>query len=469
MKLQKVYIRNFRGLEDVEVEFDTKKNVYVLIGNNGCGKTSILEAISIYCAIYEKKQSEYFDINKNCSDEIDIIFYLENGKEKIIIQNGCDMQKQFKTNDNNVAQIQFKGFPMKQGISYLGNNTETIQKQNKIIQCKLSKQNLDINDCVIFNASDDDAIRNEINKLYVEYLPKILYFGDEKHSKLHIDDDKINIKLWDDTTETAIMDDEERICFKDVFDILETNFKKRPRLDYSGRLCLDDWLPVDKEGSGVSIVICMVLVVFFELWKNKDKDIILMIDEIEIRLYPKLQESLLDIFDFFLKKYNLQIILTSHSPTFVKHCMNSENCEVLICKKDKEKIEIKQMKKKIENDYKFLEKHTKSQAVANFLAFNEYSTDLHNLLYGLLEEKHQENKITKELLDKLTHGDDYYWERNDKKSDSPLCRYLAYFIRNKIHHPENHLNDDKTPAKEFDKYCKKSIDEMIEVLKSVED
>ena len=101
------------------------------------------------------------------------------------------------------------------------------------------------------------------------------------------------------------------------------------------------------------------------------------------------------------------------------------------------------------------------------MAFGEYSTDLHNLLYGLLEEKHQEDKITKELLDKWTHGDDYYWERNDGKQDGSLCKYLAYFIRNKIHHPENHLNDNKKPAKYFDNYCKQSIDEMIKLLKQV--
>ena len=467
MKLQKVVIGNFRGLKDVEVKFDTKKNIHVLIGNNGCGKTSILEAISIYCAMYEEKQPEYFDINKNCSDGIDIIFYLENGKEQIIIWNGCDVQKQFKTNDNNVAQIQFKCFPIKQGINYRGDDKEMIQKENKIIQRELSKQNLDINnyDKVFFDTSGNDAIRNEINKLYLEYLPKILYFGDQKHSKLYIDNDKIYIKCWNDVTETAVMDDGEQIRFNDIFDILEKNFKKRPRFDYSCRLCLDDWLPVDKEGRGVNLVIWMIFGICFELWKNKNKDIILMIDEVELGLHPGLQKILLDIFDFLLKKDNLQIILTSHSQTFVKHCMNNKNCEVLICEKDGEKVKINNMKDKIGKDYKFLENHTNSQAVANFLAFGEYSTDLHNLLYGLLEEKHQEKKITKELLDKLTHGDDYYWERNDGKPDSPLCKYLAYFIRNKIHHPENHLNDNKKPAEDFDNYCKQSINEMIKLLK----
>ena len=45
MKLQKVYIKNFRGIDELEVPFDEEKNIHLLIGENGCGKTSILEAI----------------------------------------------------------------------------------------------------------------------------------------------------------------------------------------------------------------------------------------------------------------------------------------------------------------------------------------------------------------------------------------------------------------------------------------
>ena len=45
MKLQKIYIKNFRGIKEVFIDFRGKTNL--LIGDNGCGKTTILEAVDL--------------------------------------------------------------------------------------------------------------------------------------------------------------------------------------------------------------------------------------------------------------------------------------------------------------------------------------------------------------------------------------------------------------------------------------
>lgn len=45
MKLNNIKIRNFRGCQDVQLDFD--KNMTVIVGANGSGKSSILDAISI--------------------------------------------------------------------------------------------------------------------------------------------------------------------------------------------------------------------------------------------------------------------------------------------------------------------------------------------------------------------------------------------------------------------------------------
>ena len=45
MKLNKIEIHNFKCFEDVNFELHPKLNV--LIGNNGTGKTSLLEALRI--------------------------------------------------------------------------------------------------------------------------------------------------------------------------------------------------------------------------------------------------------------------------------------------------------------------------------------------------------------------------------------------------------------------------------------
>ena len=52
MKIQKIIIKGFKNLEDFKL--DTKGNkTTVLIGNNGTGKSNILEAISaIFASLY---------------------------------------------------------------------------------------------------------------------------------------------------------------------------------------------------------------------------------------------------------------------------------------------------------------------------------------------------------------------------------------------------------------------------------
>lgn len=45
MHLKSLTIRNFRGLEDIQVEFDNRVNV--IVGPNAIGKTTVLEAIRL--------------------------------------------------------------------------------------------------------------------------------------------------------------------------------------------------------------------------------------------------------------------------------------------------------------------------------------------------------------------------------------------------------------------------------------
>jgi predicted ATP-dependent endonuclease of OLD family len=52
VKLRKLFINNFRGIDSLEVRFDAaqrpdSQQLVVLAGPNACGKTSVLEAILI--------------------------------------------------------------------------------------------------------------------------------------------------------------------------------------------------------------------------------------------------------------------------------------------------------------------------------------------------------------------------------------------------------------------------------------
>ncbi len=62
MKIENIHIQNFRGFKDVRVDFHAQLNVF--IGNNGAGKTSLLDAIVKTITSYiEKPQLNQRDIN----------------------------------------------------------------------------------------------------------------------------------------------------------------------------------------------------------------------------------------------------------------------------------------------------------------------------------------------------------------------------------------------------------------------
>lgn len=63
MRLQNLKINSrFKNLEGFEIDFSTKEGITVLIGNNGSGKSNILEAISsIFAGLYDNKYNPTFN------------------------------------------------------------------------------------------------------------------------------------------------------------------------------------------------------------------------------------------------------------------------------------------------------------------------------------------------------------------------------------------------------------------------
>lgn len=63
MRLEKLKINTrFKNLENFEIDFSNKEGITVLIGNNGSGKSNILEAISsIFAGLYDNKYNPSFN------------------------------------------------------------------------------------------------------------------------------------------------------------------------------------------------------------------------------------------------------------------------------------------------------------------------------------------------------------------------------------------------------------------------
>ena len=61
MKLKKLQIKKYKNLIDFTVDFEPGKGLSILIGNNGLGKSNVLEAISgIFVNAYSAKAIHKF-------------------------------------------------------------------------------------------------------------------------------------------------------------------------------------------------------------------------------------------------------------------------------------------------------------------------------------------------------------------------------------------------------------------------
>lgn len=96
MRLEKLHIRNrFKNLSDFVIDFSNKEGITVLIGNNGSGKSNILEAISsIFAGLYNPKFKPTFEYSLTYTkDNYKIFINFENGAYHLTVNDTTDSLK----------------------------------------------------------------------------------------------------------------------------------------------------------------------------------------------------------------------------------------------------------------------------------------------------------------------------------------------------------------------------------------
>lgn len=228
---------------------------------------------------------------------------------------------------------------------------------------------------------------------------------------------------------------------------------------------------INNLGSGVEMVMAILLLRIFA--KSSDGSIIYLIDEPEIHLHPKAQEKLLKL--LLEEARNQQIVISTHSPYMFKGVFSS-NAKLLLCKRNQSnEVEIEDARC---SGWGLFAQNSPTWGEINYFAYNLPTIEFHNELYGYIqtlaidedEKNSDENEFDKYLQtmlgDKksvktwikiLKHKDD-----NGNLRTRSCERTLQTFIRNSIHHPENNLNHPYSTI-ELDR----SIKEMIVILRSV--
>lgn len=66
MHIQSLYIKDFKNIKEQTFDLSSHNGLTLLIGNNGCGKSNILECISsIFCNLYQGRESFETDFTIN--------------------------------------------------------------------------------------------------------------------------------------------------------------------------------------------------------------------------------------------------------------------------------------------------------------------------------------------------------------------------------------------------------------------
>ena len=481
MKIKKIAIKNFRLFEsDNTFEVDNinipdqqnmGSGITVFVGENGCGKTSLLDALALPLLSYK---ADNFSIND-----------FNNPNEKTLIEIFSDS---YFSVDGTMPKGSFnsKGFLFEAGIRARDNKaylSSIVVSDQKFIKADGQEKPKD--------GSPD--LRVNVNNPFKgqRFSENDILFLD-KNRTFQIRSGTYNITRFD-----RLMEDFDYQYIKnqesvnDLNDNLDGAVKKGIENEFIGKAItkfkelsgseiklsfIENWRPFKKSffsekrennlqvnlnmlGSGYEMIFSLVY--SFYLSQQSGRQLILFIDEPELHLHPSLQRDFVNFLLEISKK--TQIILTSQSPLFIKQLSYNENVKIFIFQKNNGKPELVSMEKR---SLPFV-----SANEINYLAFKLPTIEFHNELYGFIQTKainENEENYTENNFDSFLQSKELPIYRNPwiklKKDGTTVSnnRTTQTYIRNFIHHPENDHNE-----KYSDEELKISIEQMISLLESL--
>ncbi|HHX12594.1 MAG TPA: ATP-binding protein, partial [Clostridiales bacterium] len=219
----------------------------------------------------------------------------------------------------------------------------------------------------------------------------------------------------------------------------------------------NQFLNLNMLGSGYEMIFSLIFA--STLSKQSNKQLIVMIDEPELHMHPKLQEQLCALLIELSKES--QIFISTHSPLLVKQLRMNKKSKFMILRKQERNIIVSDM------DSGVLPYISANEI--NYLAFDLSSAELHDELYGHLMSELEEFGIESfdaRLTNEFNKTKQKKWQQ-EKRGEifGPMKDVtLQTFIRHKLHHPENlTMQSDCFTTDEL----KISIDEMIAIINLV--
>ncbi len=444
MFIKKITIKNFRLFKsDKPFEIDNLNipdnnagsGLNLFVGENGCGKTSLLDAFASPLLSYKAdgfSLSDFFNPN-----------------EKTSIQVFSEKDFEYKATMGS-TKYKAQGFVFEAGIrsrkvkSYLSSIVVNDQKFIKAAGETKPKDNApDLR--VSVNNPWSGARFNENDILFLDknrtYQTRSGTYNPTRFDRLMEDFDFQYLKQDDNP-----IDCNEKL--EGVSNNIESKFLQNAINKFqeiSGENIslahINNWTPhnkaffgvekenkqyisLDRMGSGYEMIFSLLY--SFYLSQQSNKQLIVFIDEPELHLHPKLQEDFVKILLEFSN--TAQIILTTHSPLFVKQVLYNKKVQVNILKKENSEVEIAKIEDRV---LPYL-----SSNEINFIAFGLSTEEYHNELYEELKVKDDNSRSVPLNLKDF----DVHFFQNGKQ-ESAIYPYntankvsIHTYLRTQIHH-----------------------------------
>lgn len=428
MKIKKVKWNNHKILGNLELDFinistGEPYETIILAGENGTGKSTILEEISTFLNLGSFEYFEYIEYisngitykaiqptdgttHKTFFDIVD-----ENGQVNKI---RSDRNNNRQNIDNNPLDIRYYGCVFSKARSDYKTKKITTTTTNTL---DIEKYDIDSNDDF---TSLKQLIVDVSNQDSADYMEENKVLGE-------------NPKPWGDFYETSKI-----FRFQNSFDNFFDKLKYKKVADISD----EKTILFDKNGISIPVDFLSTgekQIVFRGIYLLKNNNILngsaIMIDEPELSMHPKWQLKILKYYkDLFTinEQQNAQLFFATHSDYVLKEALSDKIKNIVITLEENHGII---QTKKIDSPSVL---PTITSAETSYLAFDIISNDYHIELYGWLQDKESKSSI-KSCDDFIKNNTNYVISKHRKISSFGNTNYdsICTYIRNAIHHPDS--------------------------------
>lgn len=455
MKIRKIKWKDHPILGDLELSFlkdnDKAYDTVLFAGENGSGKTSILESIANF-------------LIERVTNHIDFIEY-ENKNENVLARVVGTNPSSSQIPNLTFDKIEEEKSKKKVKLIPISDQTEINEIQPHQFGCVYSKARANFTTSTIQSPRNSTLDTSNIN------LDDNDDFTPLKQLLVDIDNDdnneysRINKELGESPKSwTKYFPDSRTFRFKNAFDSFFENiiYEGASEKANSKELIFlknKKKIPLDKLSTGEKQIVFRGT----HLLRNMKKlnGSIVLIDEPELSMHPKWQRKILDYFKTIVSdkgKQTSQIFLATHSEQVLKGAFiqNKENLPIILYE------ESGNIKSKEITSFSVLPSPTSAEI--NYLSFDMVSNDYHIELYGWIQENQKFTKV-KECDKFIVKHPKFQKSKHHKtskfthpKGGTTDYETLSTYIRNLIDHPKSGVSISEAELRT-------SIELMIEICK----